>query len=179
MHVEYQGLDEYPGYRFGSDGSIWSCHRMGPNPLRKLGSTWRQMRVHPKKVGTPHLEIGIMNRDGKKITRFVHKLIIEAFLGPCPKGMLARHFPDRDPANNHITNLRYGTAKQNAEDRDRDGKTVRGEKHHRAKITDNDVREIRAAPNGYGQIKELCDKYGLDRTVIWQIRKRKIWTHVE
>lgn len=54
---------------------------------------------------------------GGSVTRcLVHRLVLEAFVGPCPAGMECRHFPDRDTANNRLDNLQWGTPVENARD---------------------------------------------------------------
>ncbi len=45
--------------------------------------------------------------------RFVHKLVAEAFLGPCPKGHEVDH-RDRNPLNPSLGNLRYLTLSDNS-----------------------------------------------------------------
>src|SRR5262245_15574121 len=40
--------------------------------------------------------------------RSVHHLVLEAFVGPRPSGMEARHLND-DPSDNRLVNLAYGT----------------------------------------------------------------------
>lgn len=47
----------------------------------------------------------------------LHRLVLEAFVGPCPDGMEARHFPDNDPANCKLVNLSWGTRSQNMRDK--------------------------------------------------------------
>lgn len=47
-------------------------------------------------------------RDGRSHTYTVSRLVLEAFVGPCPGGKVARHFPDTDPHNNRLDNLIYG-----------------------------------------------------------------------
>lgn len=46
----------------------------------------------------------------------VHKLVLLAFVGPKPEGMQCRHL-DGNKVNNHISNLVWGTASENALDR--------------------------------------------------------------
>jgi hypothetical protein len=53
-------------------------------------------------------------------SRYVHQLVMEAFVGPRPEGMEVCHF-DGDPANNHLANLRYDTRRANNLDRVRHG----------------------------------------------------------
>lgn len=50
----------------------------------------------------------------------VHKLVLEAFVGPCPEGMECLHEND-DPLDNRLSNLRWGTRTENLEDRVRNG----------------------------------------------------------
>ncbi len=54
---------------------------------------------------------------GKSRAYAVHRLVLEAFVGLCPPGMCCRHFPDRDTANNRLSNLSWGTLEANAQDK--------------------------------------------------------------
>lgn len=65
--------------------------------------------------------------DGQRFTRFVHRLIAEAFHGPCPDGLEVRHL-DGDNQNNVIGNLAYGTHRENELD-----KRAHGIHHNTAK----------------------------------------------
>lgn len=55
-----------------------------------------------------------------RITRTVHSLVAEAFIGPRPPGMEVRH-ENGHPSDCCVTNLKYGTRSQNAEDSKRHG----------------------------------------------------------
>lgn len=57
-----------------------------------------------------------------------HRLVLLAFVGPCPEGMECCH-RDGNPANNRLTNLRWDTLSANRLDRVRHGT------HHFAKLT--------------------------------------------
>jgi HNH endonuclease len=56
-----------------------------------------------------------LRRDGKARTQQVHALVLEAFVGPRPAGFVTRHL-DGNPANNDLTNLRWGTHSENVRD---------------------------------------------------------------
>lgn len=45
----------------------------------------------------------------------IHRLVMLAFVGPCPSGQEVCH-KDGNPANNHLDNLRYGTHRENMYD---------------------------------------------------------------
>lgn len=51
----------------------------------------------------------------------VHHAVLNAFEGPCPEGLEARHYDD-DPLNSARVNLAWGTRSQNQQDRLRNGR---------------------------------------------------------
>ena len=53
---------------------------------------------------------------GKKLSRTVHSLVAECWIGPKPKGYQIDHI-DRDKNNNRFDNLRYVTNEENNENR--------------------------------------------------------------
>lgn len=120
-----------------------------------------------------------LHRNDKGKTIRVHRIVLEAFVGPCPKGMECRHFPDGNHTNNRLDNLSWGTKKENAADRELQGQTQRGESNRMAKLTVEVVRKIRElyATGEYSQ-KRLGDMFGVRQTAIFKIVNRKHWTHV-
>jgi len=46
----------------------------------------------------------------------VHTAVLRAFVGPRPAGMVTRHL-DGNPANNHLSNLAWGTPAENEADK--------------------------------------------------------------
>lgn len=61
-----------------------------------------------------------ISRDGKPRRYMVHRLVLEAFVGPCPEGMETLHRND-SPGDNRLENLRWGTHAENIEDMKRNG----------------------------------------------------------
>jgi len=81
--------------------------------------------LKPGKLGnTRHLHVVLDGRND----RTVHSLVLDAFVGPCPPGMEARHADD-NPTNNDIGNLSWGTRGDNSRD------SIRNEKHFHAGLT--------------------------------------------
>jgi hypothetical protein len=103
--VEFREIERFPGYRFGSDGSIWSKRR----------GTWRQRKFD---FSTPYPRLQLL---GQSKSIRVHLLIAEAFHGPKPAGAECRHLDD-NRFNNDPSNLVYGTRRQNQEDAVRNGR---------------------------------------------------------
>lgn len=56
-----------------------------------------------------------LRRPGIQKTFYVHRLVLEAFVGPCPEGMEACH-GNGDPGDNRIENLRWDTRFANVHD---------------------------------------------------------------
>lgn len=71
-----------------------------------------------------HLSV-IVGGDAKR----VHRLVLEAFVGPAPKGHECCH-SDGNPANNHLSNLRWGSQSENTYDRVRHGTHNNAAKTH-------------------------------------------------
>ena len=67
-----------------------------------------------------------MYRDGKIWRVRVHRLVLEAFVGPAPDGMDGCHRDD-DKDNNTLDNLYWGTRAENMADQVRNGR------HHLAR----------------------------------------------
>ena len=69
-----------------------------------------------------------LTKDGRTFRRYVHHLVLEAFVGLRGKGQECRHL-DGDPLNNRLDNLAWGSVSENALDRVRHGT------HHQASKT--------------------------------------------
>lgn len=186
--VEYRPISGCYGHRIGSDGTVWSClkrkcsrdnkgHITGP--VYTLSDSWRKLKSHPDKQGYMRISL---RRYGKERLLHVARLVLEAFTSEGGEGMEACHFPDRNTANNSLSNLRWGTRKDNGRDLAIHG-TILGEKHPRAKLTEQDVAIIRAElakPNRRrGSVKTLCDRFGVAYGTIYAIVHKKNWKHVK
>lgn len=78
------------------------------------------------RIGRP---IVSLSRNNEKCTKQVCRLVIEAFVGPCPRGMECCH-NDGDPTNNHVSNLRWDTRSNNIYDAVRHGTHQMSSKTH-------------------------------------------------
>lgn len=96
-------IPEHPGYEVSDLGGVRSLDRTLPTgggyAKFYAGRTLKQ-QTHSR--GYKVLLLG--SRNGPHL---VHRLVLAAFVGPCPDGMEVRHL-DGDPANNSLGNLAYG-----------------------------------------------------------------------
>lgn len=105
---------------------------------------------------------------------FVHDLVMLTFRGPKPEGAQVCHWDD-DKANNVLSNLRYGTAQDNSDDKHRNGYSGKGERHPGARLTAEDVIAIRRSDEP-GTV--LAHRFGVHPGHISSIRNRKTWKHI-
>lgn len=114
-------------------------------------------------------------RNGKVSRRGVHYLVLLAFIGERPKGMICRHYPDKSPANNRLENLCWGTAKQNTADMWEHGSMPFGEHHGKSKLTVQQIREIRKSKLGKSVLAKL---YDIAPDYANTIRRGEVWKHL-
>lgn len=106
----------------------------------------------------------------------VHHAVLEAFIGPRPAGMQCRHLND-EPTDNRVENLAWGTATENQADRRRNGRMPLGERSGTAKLTEADVREIRAR-HPTETLRALAAEYGVSHTAIRRAFNGTKWGHL-
>jgi hypothetical protein len=132
-----------------------------------------------------HGGYGVLNSGrGNSIVR-AHRLSWEIHNGPIPEGMDMCHTCD-NPSCVNPSHLFLGTPHDNAVDmiakgRDLEGRKnrARGENHHRAKLTEQQVVDIRAEyAAGDTSTRKLSAKYGISRRSIMFILHRQHWTHI-
>lgn len=107
-----------------------------------------------------------------------HCLVLESFVGPCPKGMQGCH-NDGNPRNNCLDNLRWDTPKNNQKDRERHGRTRRGHESGRAKLTEEDIPIIRHLKGGKRSMHKVGKLFGVDVATIRDIWIGRTWRHVK
>lgn len=104
----------------------------------------------------------------------VHTLVCLAFHGERPPGAVVAH-NNGNGADNRAANLRWSTPWQNEADKREHGTALLGERHHQAKLTEADVRAIRASTET-GVV--LAARYGVTPANITSVRKRRTWAGV-
>ena len=112
---EWRPVSGYEGlYEVSSLGRVRSLPRVWEQvskhgTLHKHTSSGRTLKPGLTRQGYPSVVLG------RRRTRLVHRLVAEAFLGPCPAGKEVRHL-DGTRTNNTISNLAYGTRSENIAD---------------------------------------------------------------
>lgn len=96
----------------------------------------------------------------------VHRMVLLAFVGECPPGQQTRHL-NGNSKDNRLTNIKWGTRKENARDRLRHGRFHRANINQRA-LSDSDAAFIR---KNHKIIKQttLAEMFGVHRATIQRI----------
>lgn len=119
-----------------------------------------------------HLRVGC-HTQAKQKRFFVHEAVLLAFVGPRPKGLICRHFPDPNPQNNNLNNLQWATPKVNQNDRFIHGTHLRGEKNPATKLTNEQAYAIRAEVKAGATKAATAMKYGVKIDVVYCISANK------
>jgi DNA-directed RNA polymerase specialized sigma24 family protein len=127
--------------------------------------------VHTRQYRTVNLSDGVRKR-----RRYVHRLVLEAFVGRRPEGMVCCH-NDGDPTNNRLDNLRWGTYRENEHDKLRHGTWLVGSQIN-AKLTEEEVQEIRKLKVEGMTFTELAHRFGVSSPNIHAIVNRRSWRHL-
>lgn len=183
--TEWRPVVGFPGYEVSNMGEVKSLAR-----TVYRGDT--SVRLNEKRIagvlkrnttGRPIARVVTLRRDGKTYHVRIHRLVLEAFVGPCPPSMEGCH-NDGNPDNNWLGNLRWDTHEANREDAVRHG-TLRkpplhiGEAHPRAKMTAEKARIIKAVKHWpYGSIRRLAQELGVTVPMINGIRRGDTWRDI-
>ena len=175
MKEVWKDVPNYEGeYQVSNIGAVRSLDRRVRNS--KKGST----RLISGVILKPHLE----NRGyltvslGRWNPKGIHRLVLSAFVEPCPKGMECRHL-NGTRTDNRLENLCWGTRKENQTDRIKHGTTSRGERNGMSKLTGAEVLEIRKKRESGISAMVLAEQYGVSAGHIRKIISKIVWIHQE
>lgn len=172
----WKDIPGYEGhYMVSNYGRVYSIPRIVNHSLKgKKTIPGKMLKLHINNKGRIFTDLCL---NGVATRWYVHRLVMLAFVGPCPNGKEVNHI-DFDPTNNHLDNLEYLTHVENAAHSAVN--FSRGENRPLAKLTGDDVLEIRKLHinDGYSQ-RELADMYNVSSTTIHKVVNYKSWKHVK
>lgn len=97
--------------------------------VRSLPKTFRDSKGRPRRMPGRTLKATVVPEgyhkvwlfgDGEKSYRYIHRIMLEAFVGPSPEGHYGCHWDD-DPGHNCLGNLRWADPTENVLDCVRNG----------------------------------------------------------
>jgi hypothetical protein len=152
--IEWAAIDEYPGYSICTDGSV-------------IGPSGKKLKPIISKCGHQYIFI-------KRKKKWVHRLVLQAFVSECPEGMETRHL-DGNPENNNLENLKWGTRLENANDRRKHGTMLIPHESSFTKLVPSDIPEIRKMYLDGKSSRVIGKRFGTSHTTIQKIILGKRW----
>lgn len=118
--------------------------------------------------------------EGKKSYTGVHLLVADAFLGPRAENEQVNH-KNGDKGDPRLENLEVLTRNANQLHAIATGLScARGSTHGRAKLTDEQVREIRREYQGkWGEQTATAKRYGISVALIQKVVSGALWGHLD
>lgn len=125
------------------------------------------LRPGGRKKGAQQFTVAI----GKGNSRYVHSLVLEAFVGPAPEGHECLH-GDGGASNNCLSNLRWGTRSEN----NVDVFYTSGRLLSREQVLY--IRKRQAAGFYYGERSQLARAWGVNPGTVYHVVSGKDYAHV-
>ncbi len=121
-----------------------------------------------------HFGHGGVSLNGKSLRphRVVFFLVHARWPEPC-----GLHYCDNPPCCNPA-HIFEGTKAENSADRDRKGRTARGESHWLARLTERDVVEIRRRYEAGQMPAIIANDYRVHPATVYDVVQRRTWRHV-
>lgn len=108
-----------------------------------------------------------------------HRISWQIHHGPIPEGLCVLHRCD-NRACVRPDHLFLGTLSENSLDRHLKGRSAFGMRHGMAKLSEDGIKRIRLKYSGGGISQgKLAEEYGVAKSLIWAILRRKIWKHLQ
>jgi len=162
--IGYEGLYEISEY-----GDVKSLNYRNRNQIKIL-------KIYKTNKG--YLTVSLTkNKKSKNIK--VSKLVLSTFLGPSPSSKHECAHNDGIKENNHISNLRWVTSKENSEDQIRHGTKVYGEKCGASKLNKRSVHAIRKLSSIGWTNKDIASLFLVTSPNISYILTGKTWKQNE
>ena len=114
--------------------------------------------------------------EGKRHSTAAHRFSWELHFGPIPDGVLVCHHCDNPPCVNPA-HLFLGTIQENMDDRNNKMRHAHNERHGRAKLTLDQVQNIRLAFSTGVSKRSLSKQYGVVHSAIRSIIAGRTWKH--
>lgn len=133
--------------------------------------------MKPVKNRYGYLTIKLVYFDQKK-RFYIHRLVTTYFLQNPENKSFVNHI-DGNKKNNHLSNLEWCTNSENMIHADKIGlrNMPKGSKNHMAKLSENQIKEIKFNRSGIYQ-KDIAKEFNIARQTVSKILNGKLWSHV-
>jgi hypothetical protein len=175
----WKDIPGFPLYQVSDMGRIRTYK--GANQYTPLRTTPKIMKQRLGADG--YRRVTLQNGEDHKEVIAVHLLVARAFRG-ASKGRVVRH-KDGDRSNAKLSNLEYGSQKENNKDKIGHGTDPSGERNAASLLTAKEVRDIRKLRKSINPEtgrrwtqEDISLDFGISRQAVSDIVLRKTWTHL-
>jgi hypothetical protein len=167
-------IEDFPGYKIGSEGTVWSLWIRG-SKNRRLGTVWKRLKAQLN-CRFPYYYVALRDKEGRKRDFKVSVLVLRAFMGPKPEGYEAAHLNGRS-RDDRLRNLAWKTHEGNMADKVLHGTHRQGTQIPCSVLNEQTVRVIKdlIGTMSYCQISRL---FRVTDSVIREIALGRSWKHV-
>lgn len=165
MTEEWRVVAVNPHYEVSNDGRVRRCTG------RTAGRAVKPFMLFG------YLKVSLNDR-GRSRKHFVHRLVIEAFVGPAPSARHRTAHCDGNPLNNVPSNLRWATQRENIHDKWKHGTMVCGERVRTAKLEPAEVQEMRRRRASGETMSSLASAFGVSLPQVKNVCYFKHWRHL-
>jgi hypothetical protein len=102
-------IEGFSKYHICKNGRLYSIH----------SGTWRLIKPVPKNTG--YISNNLISDSGKRVNFYRHRLVAEVYLPKNDDTLVVCH-KDNNPRNNRVSNLYWGTPRENTQQCIRDGR---------------------------------------------------------
>lgn len=166
----------FPDYEITEDGRVWSKPRKDAIG-RRCGGKYLKPGKNPDGYSAVHLW-----KNGQPTTKWIHRLVLESFVGMIPGKNEVRHL-NGDLNDNRLENLAWGTHSDNMLDAIKHGTHCtckqKGEGNPSAKLKKADIKVIRYLRDvAKFTLADIGWQFGIHKRQVKRICDRVSWAHV-
>lgn len=153
---------KYTNYSVSTYGNVFSHYT---NKFKK-----------PSFNSNGYLRVSICFQKNQKTLKklvFIHKLVLETFVGKRPTlNHICRHYPDQNKTNNKLDNISWSTKQQNNWDR------IENNTYNCATLIPDMILEIKEQILQNISLEKLATKYNISMPVLSNIKNGNIWKNI-
>ncbi|MFG1349050.1 NUMOD4 motif-containing HNH endonuclease [Xanthobacter autotrophicus] len=169
---EWRAIRGFEGlYEVSNHGRVRGLDRVLSDGRRYPGHV---LALKTSKSG--HINVRLC-KGGAHLWAWVHRLVLDAFVGPAPVGMVCAH-NNGIPNDNRPENLRWDTPSGNDADKIIHGTMTIGQRNGNSKLTERDVLLVHEQ-NRDGRLgRDIASDLGVTPANVSSILRRKTWKHI-
>jgi len=166
---KWKSVPGFPDYAVSDQGNV---RRTTPSRRRPVPG----VNLKPRAGTKGHLYVNL-RKDNRAHSKYVHRLVLEAFVGPAPKGAPCAAHGNGDPSDNRLENLRWASYAENSADSIKHGTSSRpsGFSHVFAKLTPEKLRLARKMNEEGMSFRAIGRHFGVSHVVISNALKRRTY----